>query len=143
MPGSPLAAIVCGGATLAQATEPGVRLHVAINQWSVNAIRKHDKQKANISFEEELAELAASGINGLEPSLGSADQVGPLVAQLKKHGLEMRSIYTGSALYDPRKSARKWSGSLHWPRSPRKRARGSSSPIPVRFRIARGRATSN
>ena len=73
---------------------------MSINQWSVGAIRGRDKQKASISFDEELAVLAASGINGLEPGLGSADQVDPLVAQLKKHGLELRSIYTGSALDD-------------------------------------------
>ena len=78
----------------------GGRAHVAINQWSVGAIRGRDKQKASVSFDEELAELAADGINGLEPGLGSADQVGPLAAQLKKHGLELRSIYTGSALDD-------------------------------------------
>ncbi len=94
------AAIICGGATVGQATELGSRLHVAINQWSVGAIRARDKQRAGISFDEELAELAAAGINGLEPGLGSADQAGPLAAQLKKHGLELRSIYTGSTLDD-------------------------------------------
>ena len=98
------AAMICGGAALGHAREPGeigepgAGLHVAINQWSVGAIRGRDERK--VSFDEELAELAASGINGLEPGLGSADQVGPLVAQLKKHGLELRSIYTGSALDD-------------------------------------------
>lgn len=94
------AALICGGATAGQATEPGRGLHVSINQWSVNTVRGRDKQKAQVSFDEELAELAGSGINGLEPGLGSADQVGPLVVQLKKHGLELRSIYTGSALDD-------------------------------------------
>lgn len=94
------AAIMCSGATAGHAAEPAGGLHVAINQWSVGAIRGRDKQKASVSFDEELAELAADGINGLEPGLGSADQVGPLAAQLKKHGLELRSIYTGSALDD-------------------------------------------
>ena len=94
------AAVICGGATVGHASEPGDSLHVSINQWSVGAIRGRDKQKANISFDEELAVLAASGVNGLEPGLGSADQVDPLVAQLKKHGLELRSIYTGSSLDD-------------------------------------------
>jgi len=94
------AAMICGGTTVAQASEPGEGLHVSINQWSVGAIRGRDKQKAIISFDDELAELAASEINGLEPGLSSADQVAPLVAQLKKHGMELRSIYTGSALDD-------------------------------------------
>jgi inosose dehydratase len=94
------AAVVCGGATTGQAAEPEGKLHVSINQWSVGAVRSRDKQKPSVSFDEELAVLAASGINGLEPGLASADQVGPLVDQLKKHGLELRSIYTGSALDD-------------------------------------------
>jgi inosose dehydratase len=96
-------AMICGGAMIGQAAEPAGPLHVAINQWSVGAIRGRDKQKPKVSFEEELAELAASGVNGLEPGLGSADQVGPLAAQLKKHGMELRSIYTGSSLNDPAK----------------------------------------
>ena len=94
------AAMICGGAAVGHAAEPGSKLHVSINQWSVGTVRARDKQNANVSFDEELAELAASGINGLEPALGSADQAGPLAAQLKKHGLELRSIYTGSALVD-------------------------------------------
>ncbi len=93
-------ALICGGAALGHAAEPGSRLHVSINQWSVGAVRARDKEKSKISFDEELAELAACGLNGLEPGLGSADQVGPLFAQLKKHGMELRSIYTGSALDD-------------------------------------------
>jgi inosose dehydratase len=97
------AAAVLGGATVGHAAEPAGKLHVSINQWSVGAIRGRDKQKAKLSFDEELAELAASGINGLEPGLGSADQMGPLAAQLKKHGLELRSIYTGSSVDDPAK----------------------------------------
>ena len=97
------AAVICGGATIGQAAEPGGGLHVAVNQWAIGAIRKRDKHKANVSFDEELAGLAASGINGLEPVLVSADQVGPLAAQLKKCGLEFRSIYTGSVLYDAAK----------------------------------------
>ncbi len=100
------AAMICGGASVGQAAEPGDSLHVSINQWSVGAIRGRDKQKAKVSFDEELAELAASGINGLEPALVSANQVGPLVAQLRKHGLELRSIYTGSTLDDPAKAGK-------------------------------------
>src|SRR5208337_981300 len=94
------ATMICGGAISGLASEPGGSLHVSINQWSVGAVRGRDKQKANISFDDELAGLAASGINGLEPGLGSADQVTPLAAQLKKHGMELRSIYTGSSLDD-------------------------------------------
>ena len=120
------AAMICGGATIARAKEPASGLHVSINVWSVNTVRARDKQKANISFDEELAELAACGINGLEPGLGSADQVGPLAAQLGKHGLELRSIYTGTRWTTVRKWIRNWNGSSPWPSEARRRERGSS-----------------
>jgi inosose dehydratase len=95
------AAVLGSSAVLGAATEPADGLHVAINQWSVGTVRGRDKQKAKIAFDAELAELAAAGINGLEPGLGSAEQVDGLVAQLTKHGLQLRSIYTGSSLTDP------------------------------------------
>jgi inosose dehydratase len=94
-------AVLCSGVAAGTAAEPGDKLHVSINQWSVGAVRGRDKQHAGISFDAELAALAACGVNGLEPGLGSADQVDGLFAQLTKHGLQLRSIYTGSSLVDP------------------------------------------
>ena len=82
------------------AAEPQEPLHVAINQWSVGSIRHRDKQHPQVAFADELAGLAAAGINGLEPGLGSADQVDALAGQLAKHNLQLRSIYTGSSLVD-------------------------------------------
>ena len=75
--------------------------HVAINQWSVGAMRGRDKKRPGMSLDEELAGLAACGINGLEPGLQTPEQAEALAAQLAKHGLEMRSVYTGSELLDP------------------------------------------
>ncbi|NLF72667.1 MAG: TIM barrel protein [Candidatus Anammoximicrobium sp.] len=95
------AAVLCGGTAARAAAETADRLHVSINQWSVGAIRRRDQQDAKIAFDDELAGLAAAGINGLEPGLASADQVEALAGQLAQHGLQMRSIYTGSAVDDP------------------------------------------
>lgn len=93
-------AMLSSGMVAEAAAARGDRLHVAINQWSVGAVRGRDKQKAGIAFDAELAELAACGIDGLEPGLGTADQVDALAGQLKQHGLQLRSIYTGSAVHD-------------------------------------------
>ncbi len=95
------AAVLCSGIAAQAAAEPADRLHVSINQWSVGSVRRRDKQNAKIAFDDELAGLAAADIDGLEPGLGSADQVDALAAQLAKHGLQLRSIYTGSAVDDP------------------------------------------
>lgn len=94
------AAVLCSQVAAEAAAESGNPLHVAINQWAVGTIRRRDKENADIAFDDELAILAAAGINGLEPGLGSADQVDALAAQLAKHKLELRSIYTGSSLAD-------------------------------------------
>jgi inosose dehydratase len=95
------AAVLWSGTAAHAADSPGDRLHVSINQWSVGAVRSRDKQNPKIAFDAELAELAASGVNGLEPGVGSAEQVDALASQLTKHGLQLRSIYTGSAIDDP------------------------------------------
>lgn len=96
------AAMLWRGAPAAGAAAPSEEsLHVAINQWSVGAMRSRDKKRPDMPLDEELAELAACGINGLEPSLHEAGQVDALGATLAKHGLEMRSLYTGSNLIEP------------------------------------------
>ncbi|MHB8866949.1 MAG: sugar phosphate isomerase/epimerase family protein, partial [Pirellulaceae bacterium] len=75
--------------------------HIAINQWSVGAMRGRDKKRPDMPLGEELAELAACGVHGLEPGVHSAEQTEAMAAELAKQGLEMRSVYTGSELLDP------------------------------------------
>lgn len=95
------AALVWSGTLRAAETQAEDDVHVAINQWSIGAMRRRDKQRPDMSLDEELGELAACGIAGLEPSLQSAEQVDAVSALLEKHGLAMRSVYTGSNLLDP------------------------------------------
>ncbi len=97
------AAVLFRRAAAEAAGETSDALHVSINQWSVGSVRGRDKQNAQVAFDDELAGLAAVGVNGLEPGLGSADQVEGLAAQLAKHNLQLRSIYTGSSLTEPAK----------------------------------------
>ena len=75
--------------------------HVSINQWSVGAMRGRDKKRPDMSFDEQLSELSACAIDGLEPGLQSPEQAEVLASQLARHGLELRSVYTGSELLDP------------------------------------------
>ena len=95
------AAALWSGTLRAADTQAEEGPHVAINQWSVGAMRGRDKKRPGMSLDEELAELAACGINGLEAGLHAPEQAEALASQLAKHGLEMRSIYTGSELLDP------------------------------------------
>lgn len=100
------AAALCAGTAATTVAGTADRPFVSINQWAVGAIRGRDKQAVEIGLDDELAGLASAGIDGLEPSLSSADQVDALVAKLAKHGLQIRSIYTGSAVDDPTTVAR-------------------------------------
>lgn len=95
------AALVWSGTLRAAEKQAEGIPHVAINQWSVGVMRRREKNRPDMPLEEELPELAACGINGLEPALQTSEQAEALSAALKKHGLEMRSIYTGSNLAEP------------------------------------------
>ena len=76
------------------------KLHVACNHFCwINMYRRQQKD-FNADLDAGFAEVKRSGMDGLEAMLGdpaSAERVVPL---LKKHGLEMRSFYTGATLHD-------------------------------------------
>lgn len=60
-----------------------------------------DGRDFNASLDEGLGEVAKSGLAGFEPAInapGDIDRLGPL---LKKHGLQMRSLYVNSTLHKP------------------------------------------
>ena len=63
------AAVVWSGTLRAADAQADKGPHVAINQWSVGAMRGRDKKRSGMPLEEELAELAACGLNGLEAGL--------------------------------------------------------------------------
>jgi inosose dehydratase len=100
------AAIVGGGTFGAAVAQAACGPHVAINQWSVGAMRGRDRKRPGVPLDEELAELAAAGINGLEAGLQLPEQAEALASQLARHGLEMRSLYTGSEWLDPAVAAK-------------------------------------
>jgi inosose dehydratase len=80
------------------------KLHVACNQWNWSVFYRREKRDFAQSLEAGLAEVARSGMDGFEPGAGSPDQLEQLGPVLKKHGLEMRSLYCGSTLHDPQQA---------------------------------------
>jgi inosose dehydratase len=50
--------------------------------------------------DEALAAIAAAGLPGYEPAIKSLAEFDGLAARLKRHGLEMRSLYVNSALHE-------------------------------------------
>jgi len=55
----------------------------------------------NADLDAGLAEVKRSGMDGLEAMLDDVAEAERFVELLKKHGLEMRSFYTGATLHDP------------------------------------------
>jgi len=73
---------------------------MATNQYPWFTFFRREGRDFNASLEASLAEVAASGVDGFEPLGTSPEGVDRLVPLLKKHGLEMRSLYVNSVLYD-------------------------------------------
>jgi len=76
------------------------KLHVACNQYSWSVFYARQKKDFNASLDAGFADVAASGIDGFEPGVGGLEQIEPMVPLLKKHGLEMRSLYVNSTLHE-------------------------------------------
>ncbi len=90
------------GASMSGASERSENesLHVASNQYSWVVFYNRENQNFNESLEEGFADVKKSGLNGFEPSITSPEQIGRYAGLLKKHGLEMRSIYVNSTLHE-------------------------------------------
>lgn len=74
-------------------------LHLSTNSYSWGVFYQRDGRNFSASPDEGFADVKASGLDGYEPGGGSPDEVAKLIPTLRRHGLEMRSIYVGSALH--------------------------------------------
>ncbi len=86
------------GAMDAVARAAAGKLHVACNQYPWGVFYQREGKDFAASLDSGLAEVAAGGIDGFEP--GGAEQIEQMTPLLKKHGLEMRSLYVNSTLHD-------------------------------------------
>jgi inosose dehydratase len=89
-------------ASFARAT-PG-RLHVACNQYSWSVFFRREGRDFSKALDAGLAEVAASGLDGFEPGVGGLAQIEQIAPMLKKHKLEMRSLYVNSVLHEPQRA---------------------------------------
>ncbi len=76
-------------------------VHVACNHFCWTNMYRRQGKNFNADLDAGLAEVKRSGMDGLEAMLGDAASAERIVALLKKHGLAMRSYYTGAMLHDP------------------------------------------
>jgi inosose dehydratase len=80
------------------------RLHVACNQYPWAVFYGREGKDFGASLDAALGEVAASGIDGFEPGVGGLKQIERIVPLLKKHGLDMRSLYVNSVLHERKRA---------------------------------------
>ncbi len=87
-------------------------LHLATNQYPWGTFYQRDKKDFFRDLDAGLGEVAASGFQGYEPLLLSAEAVDRLAPLLSRHHLEMRSLYVNSTLHDERLAAKSLESAL-------------------------------
>ncbi|TKJ33319.1 MAG: xylose isomerase [Planctomycetes bacterium B3_Pla] len=80
------------------------KLHVACNQYPWTVFYARDNRNFNADLDEGLGELAACRLDGYEPLASNPQEIDRLAPLLKKHGLEMRSLYVNSILHEREKA---------------------------------------
>jgi inosose dehydratase len=77
------------------------RLHLATNVYPWITFYRREDRNFNESLDAGLAEVAQSGADGFEPIANVPEDVDRLAPLLKKHRLEMRSLYVNTLLHEP------------------------------------------
>jgi len=85
-------------------TRASNRLHVASNEYSWTVFYARENRDFKQSLEAGLRDVERSRLNGLEPFCEKPEEVDRIAPLLKKHGLEMRSLYVNSTLHEPDKA---------------------------------------
>ncbi len=103
------AAAVIGGVTAVSVrssaeSKTGKGLHIASNEYSWTVFYARENRDFKKSLDEGLRDVAQAGINGLEPFCEKPEEVERIAPLLKKHGLEMRSLYVNSTLHEADKA---------------------------------------
>ena len=99
--------LVTGSALLGAGTanraeaKTGAKLHLATNQYPWFVYYRREKRDFNASLDSGLAGVAQSGLDGFEPIINAPGDIDRLAPLLKKHGLQMRSLYVNSTLHVP------------------------------------------
>jgi len=88
-------------AASAATTRAAGKLHVACSSYSWDTFYAREKRSFSASLDDGLADVARSGLNGFEPGINAPEDLVRLTPLLRKHGLEIRSLYVNSALHKP------------------------------------------
>lgn len=95
------AGVVLGRLSAAEASATK-KLHLSTNSYPWQTFYRRAGRDYGAHMDTVLAEVAAAGLDGFEGGAGTPDELDQLCRLLKKHGLEMRSLYVNSTLHDPK-----------------------------------------
>lgn len=76
------------------------KLHLACNQYPWTVFYRRDNRNFNNELDKGLGEIAASGMDGYEPLANNPQEIDRFGPLLKKHNLQMRSLYVNSVLHE-------------------------------------------
>lgn len=94
-------AIAVGTSSAANAAQNrSGKLHLACNQYPWTVFYARDNRDFNQELNKGLSEVAASRFDGYEPLANNPQELDRLGPLLKKHGLEIRSLYVNSILHE-------------------------------------------
>ncbi len=100
-------AATCGTVFLADAlmtlsrAQTRAKVHIACNAYSWETFYAREGRKFDASLDDGFEDVARSGLDGFEPSVSSPQDIDRLAPLLKRHALEMRSLYVNSILHRP------------------------------------------
>ncbi len=75
-------------------------LHISTNTYPWGTFYPREGKAFVVHSDEALAAIASSGLTGYEPGVGGPGELEGLGPRLKRHGLQMRSIYVNSTLHE-------------------------------------------
>ena len=84
----------------AAGAEVSDELHIACNQFCWINMYRRDGENFNANLDAGLARVKRPGMDGLEAMLSDVATAERMIPLLKKHGLAMRSFYSGATLHD-------------------------------------------
>lgn len=93
--------LAAGSSVLSAQPKDAMKLHLATNQYPWFTFYRREGKDYGKLLDTAMSEMAASGMDGLEPIIDTPAQVDELGSLLKKHGLQLRSFYVNSTLHTP------------------------------------------
>ncbi len=77
------------------------KLHLSTNGYPWQVFYQREGRNYGTETDAMLGEVVAAGLDGFEGSVGKPEDLDSFLPLLKKHGLEMRSLYVNSTLHEP------------------------------------------